>query len=72
MTIQDMDPEEIAEIIETDTVRTAILTQGAVEKYKEQLDGCIAITVEGMTLRLNGFSHGPRAKAQGMSNHALP
>ena len=55
MTITDMDPKEIREIIETGTVRTAILTPEAVEKYKDQFDGCTVITVEGMTMRLNGF-----------------
>ena len=50
-----MDPKEIREITKTGTVRTAILTPEAVEKYKDQFDGCTVITVEGMTIRLNGF-----------------
>lgn len=51
-----MDPKYIREIIETDTVKTAILTPEAVENYKDQLDGCTVIKVEGMELRLNGFN----------------
>lgn len=56
MSIQDMNPIMFREIIETDTIRTAILTPEAIEKYKTQLDNCITITVEGMQLRLNGFN----------------
>lgn len=56
MAIADLDPTEIREIIETDTVRTGVFTPEAVEKYKEQLDNCTAITVEGFELRLNGFN----------------
>ena len=55
MSIQNIDPVDIKEIIETDTVRTGVFTPEATEKYKEQLDGCTAITVEGMQLKLVRF-----------------
>lgn len=55
MPITELDPNEIREIIETDDVKTAVLTPQAVEKYKKQIENCTAITVEGMNLRLNGF-----------------
>lgn len=55
MPITDPDPNEIREIIETDDVKTTVLTPQAVQKYTKQIENCTAITVEGMDMRLNGF-----------------
>ncbi|MBC2746210.1 MAG: hypothetical protein HF975_04240 [ANME-2 cluster archaeon] len=56
--IDDLDPEDILDYVETDIVKTALLTKKATEKYKEQLDdteNCDTIKVEGMELVLYGF-----------------
>jgi hypothetical protein len=55
MAIDDMDQEDIKEIVETDTVKTAILRPEAAKKFNPDLENCTFITVEGLDLALNGF-----------------
>jgi hypothetical protein len=55
MAIDDMDQEDIKEIVETDTVKTAILRPEAAKKFNPDLENCTFITVEGLKLALNGF-----------------
>jgi hypothetical protein len=55
MAISDMDQDDIKEIVETDTVKTAILRPEAAKKFNPDMENCTFITVEGLKLALNGF-----------------
>lgn len=55
MTIAELDPNDIKEIIETDSMITAVMNPDVAKKYIENIEDCEKITFEGMDLRLNGF-----------------
>lgn len=56
MTIADIDPSTIKEIIETDTVKTAVMTREAALDMKERFEGQGEIIhIEGMEMQLLNF-----------------
>lgn len=56
MTIEQMDPKCIKEIIETDTIKTAIMTREAAMELKERYEGQGEIVhIEGMEMQLFNF-----------------
>lgn len=56
MDIEGIDPTQIREVIESDTVRAAVLTRKATKEMEDKCKGCISITLEGdMKLQLHGF-----------------
>ena len=56
MTINKLDPKNIKEIIETDTVKTAVMTKEAAIKIREHFEGQgDTIHIEGMEMQLFNF-----------------